>query len=449
MSVVEELRTIETFSDLSDEQLAWIASRSRFVDFEPGEVMFEEGAPADTMIGVIRGEVNARREKGPPDGRLFSVRAGELGAMLPFSRLKTFPVTARAVVPTRLTLFPAALFTELFQQIPELEPRFVSALADRVRRTTRDESHRDTLAALGKLAAGLAHELNNPAAAVARSAAELTRRLAQLRQLSADVAALGIPVGALQPLAGLAARNPSPIFLNALERGELEDEIGGWLDGQGVDNAWELASSFVDAGITVPQLESAIGDLSLAAAGKVLAWAEASLACDALLADIAAAASRITSLVGAVKSYSHMDQAPDKVMTDVVAGLESTLAVVREISRDLPAVPAYAGELNQVWTNLIDNAVDALPAGGRITLRATRETDRILVEVADNGPGIPLDLQNRIWEPFFTTKDVGQGSGLGLDIVQRIIVHRHNGQVLVESIPGDTRFRVWIPAGDR
>jgi signal transduction histidine kinase len=461
VNALEDLRRIEVFSDLSEEKLAWIAAQSRFLELKPGERLFEEGDPADTMMGVIEGEMNARREKGPPDGHLFVTRAGQVGAMLPFSRMQTFPVTGRAVVRTRLALFPASLFPELFRRIPELEPRFVAALADRVRRTTRDESHREALVALGKLAAGLAHELNNPAAAVARAAAEMRGRLDELRQRTLGLGKHGLDSAALGPLAELVHRRARAQPLDTLARAELEEELGDWLQEHGIERAWAIAESFVDAGITTAELADAVQALPVSAVADVLGWAEAGLAADLLVADIGHAVARITTLVGAVKSYSHMDQAPDRVATDIGAGLQTTLSVlghklrakgvevVRDFASDLPVVPAYSGELNQVWTNLIDNAIDAVPPGGRITLRTARETERILVEVADNGAGIPAEIQTRVWEPFFTTKDVGQGSGLGLDIVHRIVVHRHGGEVRVDSVPGHTRFRVWIPLAVR
>jgi signal transduction histidine kinase len=453
-----DLRRIDIFADLSDEDIAWLAERCRVEDLAAGDAVVLEGQPADEMIGVVHGELHARREHGPPDGRFVLVRSGEVGAMLPFSRMKIFPVTSRAVKPTRIVRIPASLFPEMLRRMPALEPRLVAVLADRARQDTRDVLQREALLGLGKLAAGLAHELNNPAAAVRSAAGQLRERLADLSHRSVDLAGEELPADAMEALRDLPAGVLEPMAAdNPLERMQREEELTSWLESKGVDRPWDVAEAFLDAGLSTPAVAALAARLPDASAVPGLLWAADVLAVRRLLLDIENAAERISQLVGAVKTYSHLDQAPDKTETDVRTGIDSTLAILghklrakhltveRQYAPDLPLVVGHPGELNQVWTNIIDNAIDALPDGGRISIRATAEPGYLLVEVADNGPGVQPELAGRVFEPFFTTKDVGQGTGLGLDIVRRIIQRRHGGEVRLESVPGDTRFEIRLP----
>jgi signal transduction histidine kinase len=463
MSAFAELRAVKVFEDLSDDDLAWLAETGEILSLPAGAAVVREGDPADVMIAVMEGELRAARETPPADGRVYVVKAGMVSGMLPFSRLKIFPVTSRAVVPTRLLRFPAARFPEMLQRIPVLEPRLITTMADRVRDQTREEHKRETLMALGKLSAGLAHELNNPAAAARRASSELGERLALLPRLFAELLAARLEPDECDAVDRLLARVMERAHAapeGALFRADREDELIDWFADRGVEDPERLAGTFVERGLRVADLEALSTSLSAAALPAALAWAEALAAADGLAADIQAATTRVSDLVAAVKSYSHMDQAPALAETDLRESLETTLTILahklrekgitlsRSFAPDLPRVPAFGGELNQVWTNLIDNAMDAVSRGGRIAVRALREHDHVLVEITDDGPGIPEEILPRIFEPFFTTKPVGQGTGLGLDIAHRIVTRRHNGELRVDSRPGETRFQVRLPLGD-
>ncbi len=460
----EELRAIEVLADLDGEELAWIAERSDLVTLAPGEVLLAEGSPADTLFMLLAGMIEGRREKGPADGRTFTVRAGEVSGMLPFSRMTEFTVTGRAVAASRVVRFPAALFPPLLARIPRLEPRLVGVLTDRVRETTRRDEQLEKLMALGKLSAGLAHELNNPAAAARRAAADLRDRLGAMRRAAAELAARGLTNEDRTVLCELAdvveasrsqemAQSPP---LSPMEASDRESALADWLEERGIAESWRLAPTFVGAGLAPEDLARLAARVPEPAWAAALVWLEAGLAASTLVADIETSARRISELVGAVKSYSHMDSGAGKAPTDLAREIESTLTMLTHkirkkgvtLSRDfdpaLPPIEAYGGELNQVWTNLLDNAIDAVPEGGHVTVRTARANRWAVVEVRDDGPGIPPEVQGRIWEPFFTTKPIGEGTGLGLEIARRV-VQRHGGELSLESAPGDTRFIVRLP----
>ena len=362
------------------------------------------------------------------------------------------------MVPTRVAEFPTTIFPEMQVRIPVLIERIVHLLLDRARLHVRDEEQNQSLLALGKIAAGLAHELYNPTAAVLRNAQELRQRFNDFQRSSINLAHHNVHDDALRALAefNLAARADTRA-LDTITRSERIEQLGEWLDDHRIERAWSLAEGFLDAGIDVAQLEQLATRFPEQALSDALIWLDAMLDSDTLLKDLQSAATRVRDLVDTVKSYSYMDRATEAVETDIHAAIEDTLkilthklrnkniTVTRSYDPELPRVLVNAGEMNQVWTNLLDNAIDALQDGGQITVRSAHEPASIIVEIADNGPGIPKEIQSRIWEPFFTTKDVGKGTGLGLDIVQRIVVRRHRGEISVQSAPGKTCFQVRLP----
>ncbi len=456
MTVPSDLRRVKVFADLDDEQIAWLDARARWVSAGPGEAMFREGDPADEMIAVVAGELHFRREQGPPDGRVVVRRAGDVTGMLPSSRLTRAPSTGRADGPTRVACFPAALFPEMLERIPALRARLAAVMVDRSREYTRHDEQRERLLSLGKLAAGLAHELNNPAAAIQRTVEELEQRLRDLSTVTRDLLEPIVTSAGLEPLARL-GEGGAGVPTDPLERADAEDALSSWLAARGVPDAPRAAETWAAAGISARDLETATHALPDDGLAVSLRWSEADLAARRLLADAAEAARRVSELIQAVKAYSNMDRAPDRDDVDVHEGLHATLTVLAPRFRErrvvvttdfdpaLPPVPGNPGELNQVWTNLLQNALEAVSEGGTVAVRTRADRDRAVVQVIDDGPGIPTDLANRIFEPFFTTKAVGEGTGLGLDVVRRIC-RSHRADVHVDSRPGRTCFEVRLPA---
>ena len=451
-----ELRYISVFADLSDQELGWLASQMTLIEISPGEIFLREGSPADRMFVILEGELRGERQSDGSEQRVYVSRAGQVTGMLPFSRLTQFPATVRAVGHARVASLPANRFPEMLLRIPLLAPRLVGLLSDRVRETTRNEQQQEKMAALGKLSAGLAHELNNPAAAARRAAENLREAINTLRDANSRLDRRTLSVEQRLSLSGLEAEiveHPDTV-LDPLERGDREDEIAGWLEKHGVSQAAQLAANLVDAGFEHSCLTEIASAFPPDAIDDVLTRVSASLLVGRLAKEIEHSTGRISDLVQAIKEYSHMDQMPQQEV-DIHQGLENTLlilrnrlkqgiSIARDYDRTLPKVCARPGELNQVWTNLVDNAIDAMSGKGELRIRTARELDKVLVEIGDSGPGIPPEIQKRIFEPFFTTKGVGEGLGLGLDTVYRI-VRNHHGDVRFDSRPTDTRFQVRLP----
>jgi signal transduction histidine kinase len=452
----EALLEIPVFTGLSEEQFSWLVSQFEEVRLEAGKVFLRQGDPADWLFVMLEGEVQFQREN-EPDAPVFTVQAGQVSGVLPYSRLTRIGGTARAVLPTRAARLHRSVFPEMLQRLPVLGQRLVALAFDRVRETTRAEQQRDKLMALGKLSAGLAHELNNPAAAARRATASLREFLETVRGASLRLARHALSNEQREFIVTFereAAKYQAPPEADPLVQSDREERITEWLEAHRVPESWKFASVLAEAGVETPKLDTLSATLGDAALGDALTRITSLLTIGRLVGEIENSVTRISELVRAIKDYSYMDQAPVQEV-DVHQGIESTLtilshrlkrgvAVVRDYDPNLPRVCAYGGELNQVWTNLIDNAIDAMQGKGELRIRTARELDRVLVEIGDNGPGMPPEVQNRIFEPFFTTKGVGDGTGLGLDTVCRI-VRKHHGEIKVESRPGDTRFQVWIP----
>jgi signal transduction histidine kinase len=456
-SVDAALRQIEIFSDLRDDQLQWFASNAEELRFSPGDLIVREDDPADSLFVMLQGEVRGRRENGG-DAPVFVGRAGQVLGMLPFSRMTRYTLTVRATEPTWTLRLRKDRFEEMLARIPELLPRLIGVLADRIREYSRAEQQRDKLSALGKLSAGLAHELNNPASAAGRAAQGLREYMRELRRINKTLDNESLSCQERVLLASveekLLDRLAAAPVMDALEQSDLEQELASWLTRHGVANAPRLASGLVEAGVDLATLEKLSAKFRGEVLDQVLTRVVSSIGAERLTREIEASTGRISELVRAIKEYTYMDQAPEQEI-DVHRGIESTLtmlkfrlkhgvSVTREFSPDLPRVVARGSELNQVWTNLIDNAIDAMGGKGELKIRTARELDFVVVEIIDNGPGIPDTVKPHIFDPFFTTKGVGEGTGMGLDTVYRI-VRGHRGEISVDSRPGRTSFQVRLP----
>ena len=455
MASSQELLSFDAFADLPEDQIAWFLSQSQEINLRAGEVYARQGDPPESMFVLLQGEFEWRGEFGG-ETVVFAGKVGDVTGALPFSRMKQFAVTGRALSDARILRFPASLFPDLIQKMPELAKRLVGVMADRIREATRLEQQRDRLAGLGKLSAGLAHELNNPASAAKRAAAQLRDSLHRIKEASHELGRRELTPEQKSEIEKLEAfftqrdePPPDPLTIS-----DLEDQIDSLLRSHGQNDLWQLAAELAQRGIKPSALESLFENLDVATARAALVRIAASVEIASMLKEIESSTSRISDLVRAIKEYTFMDQSPVQNV-DVVKSLETTLTILNHklkrgvtVQRDYQPIPllvdSFGSELNQVWTNLIDNAIDAMSGSGEIRLRTYRDNGCVVVEIADNGPGISPEVKPHIFEPFFTTKGVGEGTGLGLDTVQRI-VKKHRGNIQVNSKPGDTRFQVWLP----
>ncbi len=458
MADKSELLHFPAFADLPDDQIAWFLSQAQELNYKAGDTYLRQGTPADAMFVILEGQLELHGEMSG-ETVTFSMKAGDVTGVLPFSRMKQFTVNGRAVTDSRVLRFPAALFPDLVQKMPELAKRLVGLMSDRIRETTRIEQQRDRLAALGKLSAGLAHELNNPASAAKRATSQLRDILKKIKDASLELGRRDLTSAQKAEVEKLETSfiqrdEPPP---DALAVSDLEEQVDSLLRSHGQNDLWQLAADLARKNIKPEALESLFAALDAGTARAALVRIAASVEVANLLNEIESSTSRISDLVRAIKEYTYMDQAPVQNV-DIVKSLETTLTILHHklkggvaVQRDYQRVPllvnSFGSELNQVWTNLIDNSIDAMGGKGELRVRTYRDDGCVVVEIGDNGPGISPEVKPHIFEPFFTTKGVGEGTGLGLDTVQRI-VKKHRGNIQVTSKPGDTRFQVWLPLAE-
>ncbi|MCU1659597.1 MAG: putative two-component sensor histidine kinase [Pseudonocardiales bacterium] len=459
---VDELRTLFLFEKLSDEQLDWLCREGRVVVVEPGWV-YREGEPATCFYVLLEGSLILTRRVGDDDVEFTrtdqrGVYAGAFQAYLGDRIREAYNNSLRVTEPSRFFLLDADKFAQLMHDWFPMALHLLEGLFFGIQSTQQAVGQRERLLALGSLSAGLTHELNNPAAAAVRATSALRERVAGMRHKLALIAAGPYDRATLETLIRLqedaveqVAKAPA---LSPIETSDREDELAGWFDSHGIAGGWDLAPTFVQAGLNESFLDKVVDTVDEGVLEGAIRWLNYTLETEMLMDEIQDSTTRVSTLVAAAKQYSQMDRAPYQVV-DVHELLDSTLlmlgrkigdvTVVKDYDRTLPPVPAYAAELNQVWTNLIDNAISAMDGGGTLTIRTARDEDYLLVEIGDSGPGVPEEIRSRIFEPFFTTKPFGDGTGLGLDISWRIVVNKHHGDLRVESVPGDTRFQVRLP----
>ncbi|HYO79900.1 MAG TPA: ATP-binding protein [Bryobacteraceae bacterium] len=458
----EALRRTPVLADLTEDQLEWLAAHVEERTYEAGEVILHEGAAAEHLFVVLEGEIQARPESASgPDVPVYIASSGQVTGLLPHSRMTHYARTSRAVVRVRLAWLHKRHFDEMLQRIPELGPRLLAIMADRIRDTTKSDIQYEKLAALGKLSAGLAHELNNPASAARSSAAALLAALDRWREADRNVL-IGPEASAhVVAIEDDAVRHAMACTaMDALTRSDREERLGSALSKLNVPDAWALAPQLTDAGLDEASLRSLADRVGAEAVAPILQRIAALLELYKLGSEIHESTSRVSDLVRAIKEYSWMDTAAEREV-DIHEGLETTLTILKhrwkndiQVDRDyaanLPRICAHGGELNQVWTNLINNAIDALqsaPGEKRLGIRTALQSQVIMVEILDTGHGIPPEIRDHVFEPFFTTKKQSEGTGLGLDLVFRI-VRKHKGDIRFESRPGRTCFQVRLPVAN-
>lgn len=476
----DELRSLFLFEALSDEQLAVLCTNGHIQQYEPGPICVE-GEPATCFYVLFDGELMMSKLSGGQDieTNRTSQRGVYCGAWRAFTggNQKSYDASVHVTKPSRFFVMDAPVFAQFMKDQFPMAVHLLDGIAVGTDRTRRIIDNREKLLALGRLSAGLTHQLNNPAAAISRAAADLRGRVAGMRHKLAMLADGTITPEVLSALVRLQERvaeqvaKSASLHLSALETSDREDAVGDWLDDHGIDGGWDIAPTFVEGGIDTDWLEriSAVSEeLAAGTLEQAIRWIDYTIESELLMNQILEASKRISALVADAKQYSQMDRAPFQV-ANVHDLLHSTLVMfadrltkdgnkdadkdtpaitlVKDFNRSLPEIPCYPADLNQVWTNIIDNALAAMrDRGGTLTVRTCRYGDNMArVEICDTGPGIPADIREHIFEPFFTTKPFGEGTGLGLDLAFNIVVKKHRGDIRVESVPGDTRFIVLLP----
>ncbi|GAA3474709.1 ATP-binding protein [Nonomuraea roseola] len=461
---IDELRKLFLFERLTDEQLTLLATKGEVRGYERDEYVLRQGEPSEHFFVLIEGEVQMLTDTsaGPvsqPRTSQPGVYAGAVQAYLGNRAPDVYQHSLRATAPSRMFVLPAKKFGYIVTEWFPMAFHLLEGMTYGGRAAREIIDRRQRLTALGTITAGLTHELNNPAAAAVRAVSELRTLIRASRIQLAGLAEDGIAPQKLLHLIEMADACAQAVGTlpprSPMEISDAEDTIGDALEELGVEDAWELAPSLVNAGFTLETLAKIRTKVGDDHAGAALRWLSEATEISQMLGEVTEATERITSLLASAKQYSQMDRAPFSVV-DVHELLDSTLAIFRgkippgisvvtDFDRSLPPIPAYGGELNQVWTNLIHNALDAMGEEGTLTVRTAHDEDEAIIEIGDTGPGVADEIKERIFEPFFTTKTVGKGTGLGLDISYRIVAGRHSGELKVRSLPGDTWFEVRLP----
>ncbi len=458
---VSTLKAFPALKNVPDEELSWLIENCEDYIVPDGQGITQPGLPLRGPHFIISGSIDVFMMQNGGQQHITTFRTGEVTGYLPYSRGKVANASTRAVGDTQLLSYPTERINEMIKEHFELTQALVHVMSNRVREFTSLQQQNEKMVALGKLSAGLAHELNNPASAIVRDSSSLLehlrmqpkafKKVIEIQMTSAQVDALNNEVFKL-----LDAKERPRLTLK--EKTKLENELTDWLDDHNIENSYDIAETFADFGFGVDNLEKFCSHIPTAHCSPVFNWINSLLLTERMVSDIQESSRRISDLVGSVKTYTHMDRGGDKQYIDIHTGIGNTLTMlgyrmrkgnitlVEDFDKSLPPINALVSELNQVWTNLIDNALDAMEANGKGTLTVKTQRDREFVQVSviDDGPGIPEDVKTKIFDPFFTTKEIGKGTGLGLEVVQRI-VQQHRGSVKVNSEPGKTEFIICFP----
>ncbi len=458
--VLEDLQSFEVFKGIPSEALQWMIDRSDFRSYEVGEQIFYPDMPVDHMQVIMKGRYVVEIERQGNLQELGVFEKGYITGVLPFSRMKEARAYGTVLEDCEVLELHKDHFTEMVNVSYKLTQSLVATMSNRIREFSQIRFQTEKLTSLGRLSAGLAHELNNPASAIVRDVSELYKKIHTTPEKFKSVITMRItPEETDEVNAILFSRinNLNTIELSLLEREEAIDDLLDWLEDNGIKEAEDVADTFVDFGVTLADLDKISDIVNGRHLPSLMWWMESTLSLEKLVCDIREASERIASLIGAIKTYTHMDRGTAKEHIDLHVGIKSTLImlkhklkekniqIVKELAEDLPRLEAYPSELNQVWTNLIDNAIDAMEDHGTLTIKSYTDRQYICVEIIDNGAGIPEENQTLVFDPFFTTKPMGKGTGMGLEITKRI-VDRHNGTISLESKPGRTCFKLCFPS---
>ncbi len=456
-SLVDRLAAHRTLAAAPREQLVWLANHGQIRRFAAGEALAHPGDPTVELWVVLAGHFDIRVHRGGGSRRVMEWRGGDISGVLPFSRMRNAPGETCAIEPSEVLAVSSDHFPELIRECQDLTAIFVHVMLDRARHFRSSDLHDEKLASLGRLAAGLAHELNNPASAVASNAAALVERLPATEAAFRSLGGCRLSeteVGAFLLLRERCLASAPASFVSPLDRADRIETLGDWLKQRGIDRA--EAEALAETELEIRELEAAAAVLRPEALVSALRALAAGCGTRRLASDIERAASRVHELVAAVKGFTYMDQALTPKPVDLARGLADTLTVLRskakaksvqlqaQVEPGLPSIVGFGGELNQVWSNLIDNAIDAVAVGGHVEVSAGRQDESLVVRIVDDGPGIPPELEARVFEPFFTTKPVGEGTGLGLAIAHNLVL-QHKGEIEIDSRPGRTEIRVTLP----
>jgi signal transduction histidine kinase len=459
---IDDLKKIIGLQDLPDDHLQWIIDHSEYHEFADGDRIAKYGEPAEMMWIAIEGKVAFYMVINDRQVYYFTFEnnhiTGGVGGLLPYSRMTKYPGNSYAHGAMRCLLLHKKWFPELEKLNPAFIQKLIGYMTERARAFATTQLHYEKVNALGVLAAGIAHELNNPAAAINRISNELDKRLKRNYDLTKKLLQCNLTPPHIQQIQSLVEekeKNQEAVKMTAMQRMNYEDELADWLESSGITDR-EPAETLAEFRFTTDELQKLQNDLGKSNFILVIPWLENLLSSSKIITDLDDASARISNLVGSIKSHVHMDRTNELQATDLHKDIENTITLLgfkmreknirltKKFCSDLPPIPAYIGELNQVWTNLIDNAIFALQPDGELTVETRCNEREVTVNIIDNGPGIPHNIISRIFDPFFTTKKVGEGTGIGLDIVNRI-VKRHRGEIKVDSEPGRTKFSVYIP----